>query len=215
MIPSSLFYDLVDSQIAFKIVQRNFNSPNFIFSVPRAKDGQLRLTILGSQALIGSADAVLARLNALLCENPTRQPQHSFRQQATSNEKLISYSLFPEAEKGKQHGLPEELSVECRIMHTEHWSPERETVIVNVIVEGKHSLHIMERVGKDAVQDIGRLSPHALPREIHQKLAANGYHEQSFVNLYGDEALEEARTKIKETCNRWVSPTADLRPARH
>ncbi|CDM62199.1 MULTISPECIES: hypothetical protein [Rhizobium] len=214
MIPSSLFYDLIDSQIAFKIVQRNFNSPNFIFSVPRAKDGQLRLTILGSQALVGSADAILARLNALLCEHPAPQPQHSFRQ-ATVNGKVISYSLFPEAEKGKQHGLPEELSVECRLMPADHPSPDRETVLVNVIVEARHSLHLMERLGKDNFQEISRLSPHALPREIHQKLAANGYYEQSFVTLYGEEALEEAKTKLKDACDRWVSADGNVQHARH
>ncbi|CAN7731916.1 hypothetical protein [Rhizobium sp. LjRoot258] len=214
MIPASLFYDLIDSQIAFKIVQRNFNSPNFIFSVPRAQDGQLRLTVLGSQAMVGSADAVLARLNALLCEHPARQPQHSFRP-ATVNGAVISYSLFPEAERGKQHGMPDELAVECRIMPADHPSPDREAVMVNVIIGGRHSLHLMEQIGKDNFQEISRLSPHALPMEIHQKLAANGYYEQSFVALYGDAALEEAKIKLKDACSRWVSPDVDLRHARH
>ncbi|EPE94875.1 hypothetical protein [Rhizobium grahamii] len=214
MIPSSLFYDLVDSEIAFKIVQRNFNSPNHIFSVPRAKDGQLRLTILGSQALIGSADAILARLNALLCEHPSPQIQHTFRQ-STATGTVVQYSLFPEAEKGRQLGLPEQMSVECRIVPTDQPGADRETVLVNVNVEARHSLHLMERLGKDNIQEICRLSTHALPRDIHQRLAANGYYEQSFMSLYGEEALEEAKTRLKDACDRWVSETGDLRHARH
>jgi len=214
MIPSSVFYDLVDSQIAFKIVQRNFNSPNFIFSVPRAKDGQLRLTLLGGQALVGSADAVLARLNALLCEHPVRQPQHSFRQ-VTTNVKVISYSLFPEAEKGQQYGMPEQMSVECRIVPSDQTSPERETMIVSVIIEGRHSLHLMEQIGNDNFQEVSRLSPEALPREIHQRLAANGYYEQSFVSLYGGAALEEAKAKLEAACNRWATATGEVRTAHH
>jgi hypothetical protein len=215
VIPSGLFYDLVDSQIAFKIVQRNFNSPNFIFSVPRVKDGQLRLTMLGSQPLVGSADAILARLNALLCEHPVRQPNaHAFRP-ATSNAKIVGYSIFPEAEKGKQHGLPEEMSVECRIMPADRSNPGREISMVSVIVDGKHSLHLMETVGKDNLQEISRLSPHALPMEIHGGLAANGYYQESFVTLYGEEALEEAKTKLREACNRAGSAGADARHAHH
>lgn len=213
MIPSSLFFDLVDSQIAFKIVQRNFNSPNFIFSVPRAKDGQLRLKVLGSQALVSSAEAVLARLNALLCEHPVRQPQHSFKQ-ASFTGKLISYSLFPQADKGMHHGMPDELSVECRILPSDHPRAERETVIVSVIVEGRHSLHLMEQVGTHNFQEIGRLSPNALPRETHEKLAANGFYEQSFLCLYGDEALEGAKAKLKDAFNRWVAPDMNVH-ARH
>ena len=214
MIPSSLFYDLVDSQIAFKIVQRNFNSPNYIFSVPRASDGQLRLSILGSQALIGSADAILARLNALLCEHPAPQIQHSFRQ-STATGTVVQYSLFPEAEKGKQHGWPEQISVECRIVSSDQPSADRETVLVNVNVETRHSLHLMERLGRDNFQEIGRLSPLALPRDIHEKLSANGYYEQSFISLYGEEALDEAKTRVKGACDRWGSETGDLRHAPH
>lgn len=214
MIPSSLFYDLIDSQIAFKIVQRNFNSPNFIFSVPRAKDGQLRMTILGGQALVGSADAILARLNALLCAHPSSQPQHSFRQVA-DNGKVITYSLFPEGEKSKHHGMPEELSVECRIMPADDPSSDRETVIVNVIIDGRHSLHLMEKIGNDNFQEVSRLSAHALPKDVHQRLAANGYYQQSFVALYGEEALEEAKSKLKATGNRWARHNVDPPHARH
>jgi hypothetical protein len=196
LIPSNLFFDLVDAQISFKIVQRNFNGPTTIFCVARASEGTLRLTVIGGQPLIGPADTVLARLNTLIGQHPTRQPQHSFRQ-STVKGKVVNYTLIPEAEKGR-HGLPEELSVECRFIPFEHPCPERETIIVNVIVAGRQSLHLMEQVGKENLQEISRLSPHALPRDIHEKLAANGYYERSFVTLYGYEALEEVKAKLTE-----------------
>ncbi|CCM77141.1 hypothetical protein [Rhizobium mesoamericanum] len=215
MIPSSLFYDFVDAQVAFKVVQRNLNSPNLVFSVPRAKDGQLRLTMLGSQALVGSPDAVLARLNALLCEDSKRQPQKFSLRQATAGGKLISYLILPEADRGKQMGMPEEISGECRIMPADYPNGERETAVVSALVAQKRSFHLMEMVGKDSFQEIGRLSPHALPREIHEKLAANGFYEESFVSLYGEEAFEEARLKLKETWNNWTAANLDVRHAPH
>jgi hypothetical protein len=51
--------------------------------------------------------------------------------------------------------------------------------------------------------------------EIHGGLAANGYYQESFVTLYGEEALEEAKTKLREACNRAVSAGTDARHAHH
>lgn len=205
MIPSNLFFDLVDAQISFKIVQRNFNSPTAIFCVPRASDGKLRLTVCGGQPLSGPADTVLPRLNNLVGQYPTRQTQHSFKQ-STIKCKVVNYTLIPEAEKGKQFGLPEELPVECRFIPFEHICPERETVIVNVILAGMQSLHLMEQAGKENFQEISRLSPQALPRDMHEKLAANGYYERSFVTLYGYEALEEAKARVSEDAPNRATP---------
>jgi len=214
LIPSNLFFDLVDAQIAFKIVQRNFNSPTAIFCVPRASEGKLRLSVIGGQPLIGPAEIVLPRLNTLIGEYPTRQPQHSFKQ-ATIKGKVVNYSLIPEPEKGKQHGLADELSVECRFVPFEHPRPDRDTMIVNVTVAGRQSLHLMEQIGKENLQEISRLSPQALPRDIHEKLAANGHFERSFMTLYGYEALEDAKARLGDIHNRQTSADVADRHAHH
>jgi hypothetical protein len=216
MMPSSLFYDLIDAQIAFKVVQRNFNGPNFVFSVPRAKDGQLRLTMLGGQALVGSGEAVLARLNALLCENPASQPHTlSLRHASASHSgRIVSFVIRPEADKGRQQGIPDELPVECHIMTGDYPNVDREMAVVSAVVGKKQSLHLMELVGKDNFQEISRLSPHALPREIHEKLAANGYYENSFVALYGEAALEKAKMELEAAYSNWTAVVLDVLPAR-
>lgn len=117
MIPSELFHDFLDKNVAFKIVQRNLNGPDYEFSVPHPKDGMVMLKTKGHDPLVGQSHAILGRINALMCQRPGWDaPSLSADDVYLDTGLVIDFKIVPEPARGKQAGFPEQIQVDGTIL---------------------------------------------------------------------------------------------------
>jgi hypothetical protein len=212
MIPSDLFHDLVDAGVAFKVIQKNLNGPDFVFSVPRASKNVLKLSMPGD-TYRATAGGILVRLNALLTQQPTRDPQSLSLRYAPALDPGAGFegTIVPEEAKGRQKGFPETIKVSSQILVGDYPNATIQTALVLVEVSKKARLYVMELVDKDVFREISRLSPLALPRELHARLAAAGYYEDSFIDAYGEEAYSAAQDDEDRIYKEWSACLFRLR----
>lgn len=221
MIPLLVLFNYVDAQVAFKI-ERISDWMTRAFSVSRARDGVLRLSD-GQTAVIGDATAILGRLNCLLWQEDdsllTLEPQYDpFFDEGSS----VEYQIVAEAAKGRKSGLAEHVRVESNLLANLDRMSAYDMMVVETTVGKVSTLYaVTSRDGM--VTDMLQLSRHALPKDIHKALAGTGISwsahgnsltpEESYVRMYGEEALEEARRDREDEYNAFVRAPFSVKQA--
>lgn len=202
MFPTDLFHALVDKQLAFQVVKRNGRGT---YSVSRARKGRIRLSA-GRDSITGDAGSILARLNALLCDESGRGSYSVTLDDMPSFDsgQWIEYRIITEA-RGRDHGFAEPIDVISVILDSDYPTVKHQTGVFEVRFRGCKQLYLMELVDDNTLLDIRRLSPRALPKDIHAKLAATGYFEDTFVALYGAAELQAAIEQAELASRVWMA----------
>jgi hypothetical protein len=204
MIPSELFHDLLDKNVAFRIIQRNLNGPDYEFSVPHPKDGMVLLKAKGCETLVGYSHAILGRINALMCQRPSREaPSLSADDVYLDTGLVIDFKIVPEPARGKQAGFPEEIQVDGTILYGDYPNAILQHAFISVVIAKKERLYLTELDG-ESLHERFRISHRSIPKDIHGRLVSAGtYDEESFVKIYGLEALEEAQESSDAHEKEW------------
>lgn len=223
MIPSNLFFDLVDAGVAFKIAKHDLNGPDHIISVTRPYKGLIAIKV-NDESLRGSSATIIGRLNTWLITEPTtpgRLQRLSVKDVPFLDPgTVINYSIEPEGVRGAAADFGTSIPVELIIKASEYPNQYPRTAIISAQYGAgkskKQALYIMELKPDNTFVEITRLTRNALPKAIHAKLAtsdAGGWYEETFTKLYGEEALSEAIQSNERAHISWVDELKKIKHA--
>jgi len=199
MIPSSLFFDLVDAGVAFKVCLGETR-----YSIPRARNGRLRLVCDGG-GLEGSAEEILWRLNALIAgaEDAPGATLENASEPWLDMGSVWTGAIETEPARGKAASFPATIPLEITILAADGPLVKIRTAVFEVILDRRSILLHGALIAADRLVELGRLSRRALPRDIHAQIAAAGIRwtgkpdaTLSFIDMYGEEALEAAEAEM-------------------
>jgi hypothetical protein len=189
MLPSHIFFTLVDSSIAFQI---DIPMRNTSIKVARAKAGKLRMTINDS-SFDGDATSILRQLNyAILAEdfggNFGSTPFFD-------TGAVVRFTITPERATGELRG---HVAVEATILARTPILDEGTRLVVQVEIDRKHSIHLVA-VNGQVIAELAQVSRLAMPDFVHKMIVADGMDwagspsaEESYVALYGEAARDSA-----------------------
>jgi hypothetical protein len=204
MIPSELFFDLVDAKVSFSIIR---GQDDCTFKVSRAKGAELKLSTKGGGAVYGNASAILGRINALLlARSPPYMPKtvevegYLFLDDGSA----FSCIVVPEPAASRTKGLPERYEIGSQILIGSLPNSSADTAIIATLTNKKYRLYLMQLFGKDSFQEMQRLAGGALPKALHAQLAAADYLAESYAEAYGLDALDAARATRDSEQSEWV-----------
>lgn len=214
MLPPDAFHDLVDLGVSFDVVQPVEPGPANVYRVAPAPGGLLRLKGgVGDEDLdtmwTGPARGVISAINVLLlrewglARQGVRLPVETFIDEG----KVCRFEIRPTGGEASRRRL-KPFRVESEILYADLPDREERDVVVAIACQGRKTLHLLRTAGTPGLFPVERLSPNALPHDLHAKLAAKGHYVESFVALNGREALADARREAEAGQADWESRAA-------
>lgn len=195
MLPSFLFFSLVDSSIAFHV---DIPMRNTSIKVSRAKAGKLRLTVNESN-FDGDATSILRQLNYTILAEDFGGNFSSTPFFDTGS--VVNFTITPERARS---ALPGKIAVEAVILARTPILDEGTRLVVQIEIDRKYSIHLLAVDGQ-AVAELAQVSRLAMPEFIHKMIVADGMDwagspraEESYVALYGEAARDSAVAEAAE-----------------
>lgn len=167
MIPSELFFDLVDAQVSFRVKHHEYSVGGIIYDVSRATAGKMTLSLAKTHTVNGSADQILARINALLC----RQYDHCAprleldKAPCFRGGKNYTVSIIPE-KRGQFQAFGGPVEFRCRLEQADDPDAVRQKVLAEVTLAERTKLYSMQLLDSNRLVELSRHSAHALPARI-------------------------------------------------